>query len=348
MGSENIYYKDWTPQELRNQIKKYIEDIKAGVSIKFIYDEIFEEPHEIETVEDSHEEKTDVEDYFYSKYLYSEILDDFDYIIDKLDNEIQNEPRRELRALAFACFYLNIDVKEKGMEELANEIKHIKEELMVYSLIAYARKYVKINEVNDNILVNAINYFLHQPTMSLDFKSISLKVQDLYDNQRFIGYYFGQKSDEYTELMIEKFVDVMLEHLFEGFKEEKLLVILDFINYMSKASGFNRIYTVNALYEMFKQKSYKRDMKKLKEFLELTAKYSSELCSEKHKNVVRGTRKIESIIAAKDSIFKTKRYQTEVYALAYAYAKACGRLIDIKKTGVVEVDKAISSMRSNL
>lgn len=163
------------------------------------------------------------------------------------------------------------------------------------SLEQYAKNYVKENDritsnidknVRDAVLVDAINYIGLQGW--IDY---ALYTNDLY----------SQKSEKISVspqclltvaanhcafyMFNENMVDSVLrnDYMNECNKEfdpnDGAIVLLDFVNYIAQRNDYDKRFTMRELYERFKTQKHNCEMKKLKEFLELTDKYSELLAN---------------------------------------------------------------------
>lgn len=61
---------------------------------------------------------------------------------------------------------------------------------------------------------------------------------------------------------------------------------MDFINYITKRNDYDRKFTIGELNEKFKVQKHNCELNQLKEFLELTGKYTDDLASGKSMNEI--------------------------------------------------------------
>lgn len=226
---------------------------------------------------------------------------------------------------------------------------------LLFCLTQYAKDYVKENReitsnvdknVRDAVLVDAINYLGIQ-----GFCDFALYTKNLYDDRKY-------EEDVDAQCLLTTVVNHYAYYMFDqGIVESVLrnnhmndcnepfdandgaIVLLDFINYISKRNDFDRTFTIKELYEKFKVQQHKNEMKQLKNFLELTGKYSQELVSghnvddifqsmaqEHHLKYIAQDGTYHYTDKFRDVLnqlyfFNKKEIEAEIYAMAYAYGK---------------------------
>jgi len=248
---------------------------------------------------------------------------------------------------------------EKGFKEYSNQRRTIPF-ILWFSLIEYAKDYIKEEhkiishvdtKVRDAVLVDSINYL--GKNSGINF---TVYAKDLYENRRNID---ANPQSLITELLkhypkyifeegIVKSVlcNIHTNECTEFFSaSDGALVLIDFINYISKRNNFDRTFTLNELYEKAKSQNYNREMEKLKAFLELTSEYSERLKNGETIDSIFQELAINNLLShvSKDGIYYYNEYgktitgtktmsssdiirtETEIYAMAYAYAKMSGK-----------------------
>lgn len=246
-------------------------------------------------------------------------------------------------------------------------------------LAQYVRNYISSNreiianidkDVRDAVLVDAINYL--GTYGGCDF---ALYTEDLYSGrvddeqvdaqcllttvQNFYATYIFQHG------MVESVLrnNHMNNCTNEFDANDGAIVIVDFINYLAQVNDYDRKFTIKDLYEKFKTQDHRAEMNRLKEFLEKTSKYSEMLATGETidsifknmsiaydlKNISEDgtyhyTDVISSRVGQSEMFSWSKRaIETEIYAMAYAYAKMSS---DIKKHPQTEIiNKKILEMK---
>lgn len=228
---------------------------------------------------------------------------------------------------------------------------------LCFCLTQYAKDYIAENrkitsdidkKVRDAVLVDAINYLGVQG--GCDF---ALYTKDLYDAQR-------HEEEVDPQCLLTAMVNHYAYYMFnQGIVESVLrnnhmnecteqfdandgaIVLLDFINYITKRNDYDRTFTIGELYEKFKVQRHNAELNELKKFLELTGQYNQRLANGRSIDAIFGSmaRKHNLKYVAEDGtyhytdIIKNRVGQSqmyfwdaeevdeEIYAMAYAYAK---------------------------
>ncbi len=226
-----------------------------------------------------------------------------------------------------------------------------------FCLTNYAKDYINENhkiitninkKVRDAVLVDAINYIGSQGCC--DF---ALYTSDLYNYQEpnvevdpqclltiftnHIAYYmFNQGIVE--SVLKNNYMNECTEQ-FDA--NDGAIVLLDFINYISKKNDFDRTFTIAELFKKFKVQKHNIEMKILKEFLELTSKYSEKLVNGRSIDAIfdsmarehnlkyvadDGSYHYTDIISARvgqSQMFSwdAQEVDEEIFAMAYAFEK---------------------------
>ena len=157
---------------------------------------------------------------------------------------------------------------------------------LCFCLTQYAKEYVaserklisKINtKVRDAVLVDAINYLGMNGGINF-----ALYTRDLYDDRIEDAYVDPQciltavPNHYATYIFNEGIVESVLRnnHMNECTEEfsfdDGAAVLLDFINYIAEKNGYCRKFTIVELYERFETHQKEKDLKKLKQFLDLS------------------------------------------------------------------------------
>lgn len=251
---------------------------------------------------------------------------------------------------------------------------------LCFCLTGYAKNYVLENRkatsnidknVKDAVLVDAINYLGAQG--GCDF---ALYTEGLY-NEREIKEKVDSQClltvivNRYTHYMFkEGIVESVLRnnHMNECTEEfsfdDGATILIDFINYIAEKNGYCRKFTIVELYERFKTHQKEKEMKKLKQFLELTREYSEKLLlgqsidtifesmSRKHrlKYIAEdGTYHYTDRVAkrlghSKMPSWVVNEVEKHIYAMTYAYAKI-SEVYDMKPSQNEVINQKIIEMR---
>ena len=196
-----------------------------------------------------------------------------------------------------------------------------------FCLTQYAKDYIaeKNNifsivdkKVRDAVLVDAINYL-----GMVGYIDFALYTQDLYDEEKYYDKVEAQclltvlvnhyASYIFNEDMVESVLtNNHMNECTEKFNaNDGATVLLDFINYIAKRNDYDRIFTIEELYEKFKVQKEKRELNQLKNFLRLSGQYSQKLTS---------GQSIEEIFS-NDLEYNLQEMEEQIYAMSYAYAK---------------------------
>lgn len=199
-------------------------------------------------------------------------------------------------------------------------------------LTQYAKYYIKEkhnlisdidSDVRDNSIVDLINYI-----GSDNWVNFALSTNDLYCNN-IINY---EQVDPQCLLTIAfnycsyYTFKIKVTNLKDIYINDEIKVLIDFLNFISKAHDYDRIFSLKDLYDNFKTIQYKNEMEQLKSFLELTGIYSRKLINGLDIDYLFNTECL--IDSPKYSLRKRinnytnpKINKNNLYALAYAYEK---------------------------
>ena len=246
-----------------------------------------------------------------------------------------------------------------------------------FCLTEYAKKYINekrlltknidIN-IRDAVLVDVINYM--GMVGCIDF---ALYTKDLYD---------GKKHNDYVEpqtlitLLVNHLGNYIFKHnLVNSITRNKhmnnvkdifdindgILIIIDFINYITEVNKYDRVFTIKDLYEKYKNQHYNLKMQELKEFLESTNEYNEKLLNNESINSIfeqmakenalkyvdnNGTYHYTDDISiergnSKMDFIDTRFVDKEIYAMAYAFAK----MKNNEQSQIPIIDKKILEMK---
>lgn len=228
---------------------------------------------------------------------------------------------------------------------------------LCFCLTQYAKDYIaserklisKVDtKVRDAVLVDAINFLGMQG--GIDF---ALYTKDLYD---------GTIEEEYVDaqciltaipnhyaiyIFNEGIVESVLRnnHMNECNEQfdvnDGVIVLLDFINYISERNEYDRMFTISELYEKAQRQNHDIELKDLKSFINLSNVYRERLqngenidsifneMAKEHelkyisrRGIYYYTDKIKERVMQRQMFFWDKeKVEREIYAMAYAYAK---------------------------
>ena len=209
-------------------------------------------------------------------------------------------------------------------------------------------------EVRDNILAGSINYIGIETCCDICVNPKELHIEGI--NDEFI---FSKNIME----VIEKFY---AEYVFEENKHSKniieiLLVVTDFLNYISKISNYAKIITTKKLFEIYKKQKHQNELSQLKHFIESTDTYRSRLINGEDINSILMDIKDKHQISydSEDGVYhyndkmqrkagativptwKAKEIDADICGLSYAYAKINGNEL----SQIKEIDKNILEMK---
>ncbi len=250
---------------------------------------------------------------------------------------------------------------------------------LCFCLTQYAKDYISENrkitsnidkKIRDAVLIDAINYLGVQCCFNF-----ALHTKDLYDGQK-------HKEEVDPQCLLTTIINYYAYYMFnQGIVESVLrsncinecteqfdandgaVVLLDFINYISKRNDFDRTFTIKELYEKFKVQKHNNEMDKLKKFLELTSKYSEELVNGHSIDAIfesmarnhnlkyvaeDGTYHYTDIISNRIGqsqmySWDAKEVDEEIYAMAYAYGKMNNDSKQVPQTEII--NKKILEMK---
>lgn len=236
----------------------------------------------------------------------------------------------------------------------------------------YAKKYIKENrsaiknvsqDVRDAVLVDAINYL-----GSVGGSFFGLITKDLYDNKEkpteevdSISLITVLKNHYAMYIFGYGIVDSVLrnKHIQERFDaNDGAKVLVDFINYIIEENGYERKFTINELYDKYKNLEYKIEMERLKKFLEKSSEYSEKLVYgidiENIYIFTLGKYYLEEITkdgkcycldqTEETRTWVKKEIEESLYAMAYAYAKMFN---ETQPTKIEILDDKILEMRNS-
>lgn len=224
------------------------------------------------------------------------------------------------------------------------------------TLTKYARKYVQENNQLNNIhtkerdiiLTDIINYigYMNNCDMALIPKDLhndkeitedvpaDILLTTLVNN--LANYIF--KYDLFGKIYLSNPMNKLKNNLNYN---DSVLIIINFINYISKTNQFERTFTIRDLYEKYKEQDYNSKMTELKDFLILTDSYNKklingetliflfqEIAAKHNLKYISNDGKYHYIDSISESIgrsemfsFDSRKLDNELNALAYAYYK---------------------------
>lgn len=250
---------------------------------------------------------------------------------------------------------------------------------LCFCLTQYAKDYITENrkitsnidkKIRDAVLVDAINYLGVQ-----SYCDFALYTQDLYDDKRHEEIVDPQclltaVVNHYAYYMFNQgIVESVLRnnHMNECTEQfdanDGAIVLLDFINYISKKNDYDKTFTIREIYEKFKRQRHNGEMNELKKFLELTSKYSLELANGRSIDAIFESMALKHNLkyvaedgtyhytdTIRDMVGQSQMYfwdaeevDEEVYAMAYAYAKMDNDSMQSSQTEII--NKKILEMR---
>lgn len=242
-------------------------------------------------------------------------------------------------------------------------------------LTQYAKDYLKENDsktdarVKEAVLVDSIYYLIKSKG-----EEFAIFTEELHDENK-----YDDKVE--PKVLIPTIVNVYSYYLFDQNHVESVTknsfmtnyteqfdpniganVLIDFINYILERNECDKRFTIKVLYEKYNELKHESEIKELREFLELTGKFSEkikkgisidEIYDEikeehflKHETPNR-TYYYKRPLKEKGQIVMTgedaEKVDTELEALSYALAKSNTNLKSKRKT----VEKRIARMKRN-